>query len=315
MLLQSCEGFFFIYSMNQLSGFLYALFSSAAFGFIPLFVVPLQQKGMDTVSIVFYRLFSSVLATMLLLLLRRKSLRINSRQLLLFACLSFFYAVSALFLLASYQYIPSGVATTIHFLYPAFVILLSALLFKEYITRVTLLLLLLSIVGISLLSLSGVEGAINPIGLFMVLLTVFSYGSYLVLFQRSAVKKVDSLVSTFWILLFTLLFCSIAVLVIQGHLSPISNINDAVNLAFLGVIPTLVSNLFLILAIRRIGSTYTSMLGSMEALTAVVLGILFLHEHLAVFQCLGATLVLVSIALIILSQALARRLHRKDYVK
>lgn len=311
MLLQSCEGFFFIYSMNQLSGFLYALFSSAAFGFIPLFVVPLQQKGMDTVSIVFYRLLFSVLATMLLLLLRRKSLRVSRHQLLLFVCLSFFYTVSALFLLASYQYIPSGVATTIHFLYPAFVVILSALLFKEYITRVTFLFLLLSLVGISLLSLSGVEGAINPIGLFMVLLTVFSYGSYLVIFQRSVVKKVDSLVSTFWILLFTLLFCSIVVLVIQGHLSPISSFHDVGNLALLGVIPTLVSNLCLILAIRRIGSTYTAMLGSMEPLTAVVLGILFLHEHLAVSQYLGAALVLVSIALIILSQALARKLCKK----
>ncbi len=292
-------------NMNQFSGFLYALFSSAAFGFIPLFVVPLQQKGMDTVSIVFYRLLFSVLATMLLLLLRRKSLRVTCRQLLLFACLSSFYAVSALFLLASYQYIPSGVATTIHFLYPAFVILISALLFKEYITRVTLVLVLFSLVGVSLLSLSGVEGTVSPLGLFMVLLTVFSYATYLVIFQRSTVKEVDSLVSTFWILLFTLLWCFIVVMVVQGQLSSISSFQDAANLALLGIVPTLVSNLCLILAIRRIGSTYSAMLGSMEPVTAVTLGVLFLHEHLAILQCLGAALVLISIALIILSQAFA----------
>lgn len=301
--------------MNQFSGFLYALFSSAAFGFIPLFVVPLQQKGMDTVSIVFYRLLFSVLATMLLLLLRRKSLRVTSRQLLLFACLSSFYAVSALFLLASYQYIPSGVATTIHFLYPAFVILLSALLFKEYITHVTLILVLFSLVGVSLLSLSGVEGTVSPVGLFMVLLTVFSYGTYLVIFQRSTVKEVDSLVSTFWILLFTLLWCFIVVMVVQGELSSISSFQDAANLALLGIVPTLVSNLCLILAIRRIGSTYSAMLGSMEPVTAVTLGVLFLHEHLAILQCLGAALVLISIALIILNQAFAHNSFRKRMVK
>ena len=45
--------------------------------------------------------------------------------------LSIFYAATSMLLTLSYLYIPSGMATTIHFLYPVLVTLIMILLFKE----------------------------------------------------------------------------------------------------------------------------------------------------------------------------------------
>ncbi|HAM83991.1 MAG TPA: EamA family transporter, partial [Butyricimonas sp.] len=52
------------------------------------------------------------------LLLRRVDLRITLKEFGTMFLLGGAYASTSLFLTASYLYIPSGVATTIHFLYP-----------------------------------------------------------------------------------------------------------------------------------------------------------------------------------------------------
>ena len=46
--------------MNSLKGFFYGIATSVTFGLIPLFTLPLMQKGMVFDSILFYRIFSAV---------------------------------------------------------------------------------------------------------------------------------------------------------------------------------------------------------------------------------------------------------------
>ena len=53
----------------------------------------------------------------------------------------------------------------------------------------------------------------------------------------------------------------------------IHHYSDWRDLAMLAIVSTVLSDYFLILAIKRIGSTMTSILGSMEPLTAVVVGV------------------------------------------
>ncbi|MBU5899537.1 EamA family transporter, partial [Vibrio cholerae O1] len=63
-----------------------------------------------------------------------------------------------------------------------------------------------------------------------------------------------------------------------SHLQPISEWHTAGNLILLALIPTVVSNLALVRAVKSIGSTLTSVLGAMEPVTAVCVGIFLFGE-------------------------------------
>ena len=66
--------------MNKLNGFLYGLLSSASFGLIPLFTIPVMRQGMQFESILLYRFAFATLALGLILLLDGQSFRINRRD-------------------------------------------------------------------------------------------------------------------------------------------------------------------------------------------------------------------------------------------
>lgn len=294
---------------SPLKGYLYALLSASAFGFIPFFSVPVLQSGMHTPSVLVYRMLFSVCITALILLLRRQSVRIARRQIGLFIGLAFLYTLSSLFLLESYLYIPTGVATTIHFLYPAFVTVCIGLFFKGGLSLHTLLPAALSLVGVALLSMGTMHNLLSAdsarqalFGILIVLITVAAYGGYLVIMQQSSAKRLDSLVNTFYVLCFTLLFCT-ATLYLRGeHIEPIPDTRAWISLILLGVIPTVCSNLFLVLAIRHIGSRTTAVLGCMEPVTAVVLGIAFLGEHLIPMQYVGILIILLTVGFVIVGR-------------
>ena len=288
--------------MKRFQGILYAMLSSATFGMIPLFAVPVLRSGMNTASVLFYRLLFSALLMGLLLLIRRSSIKVTIKQFFTILGLSLFYTASSLFLLESYLYIPSGIATTIHFLYPVFVTMLMVGFFKEHLSRIMTIAVMMAVGGVWLLSMGGGGGSISLPGVGMVLITVVAYGSYIVGVNRSCANKVDGLVMTFYVLAFTAVFCGMNVFWGTDGLERIPNMSVAINLVLLGLIPTLVSNLFLILAIHRVGSTITAVLGCMEPLTAVGIGILFLGEHIGTIQYIGILIILLAVALVILGK-------------
>ncbi|MBR5810849.1 MAG: DMT family transporter, partial [Bacteroidales bacterium] len=55
-------------------------------------------------------------------------------------------------------------------------------------------------------------------------------------------------------------------------------------------------------AIRRIGPTLTSILGALQPLTAVILGVIFLDEHLGVKTVIGMIMILVSVTMVVLQK-------------
>ena len=72
------------------------------------------------------------------------------------------------------------------------------------------------------------------------------------------------------------------------------------NLGFLAIVCTVVTNLSLVHATQNIGPTVTSILGVLEPLTALVLGVLFLGEQLTPAMAIGIGLILPAVLIIIL---------------
>ena len=118
-------------TMNKVNGLLYGLLSSASFGLIPLFTIPAMQAGMQFESILFYRFLFACLAMGGILLMNGQSFRIKRQDIPSLFFLSLLYLMSAVFLFWGYKFMASGVATTIHFMYPVLTTLIMMLFFKE----------------------------------------------------------------------------------------------------------------------------------------------------------------------------------------
>lgn len=195
------SGFVYIFIMNQLKGLLYGIVSSATFGLIPLFALPALQAGVGLDSVLFYRFGLSALALGIWLLVRRRDLRISMKEFGVLFGLGLFYALTALLLTTAYLYIPSGVATTVHFLYPVVVTAILILFFKDRVSLSVIAASVLAITGVYLLSRNEGSGVVNVKGLLLAMITVVTYALYIVGVNKSCVHRMEGLKMTFYVLL------------------------------------------------------------------------------------------------------------------
>lgn len=291
-----------------------ALATSSTFGLIPLFTLPLMAAGMHFPSILFYRFTIAALMLGGILLLKRQSLRVTRRQLWTLAGLSLFYDGSAVFLLWSYHYLASGVATTINFLYPVFVMLIMIWVFKEKKSLWTFTALGLAFCGVAILSLHGesATGAPNLLGVGIDLTSALSYACYIVCVNHSCVKDMGLLKLNFYIFL----FAAAGLLLIAagtGQFQRVPDWRSDVNLTLLALVCTVASNMTLVYAIKHLGSTRTSVLGAMESLTAVGVGVWVFGEPFTRTVALGIGLIILAVLTVVLSPWLTPFFRRFKY--
>ena len=298
--------------MNKFKGFLYGIVASSTFGLLPLFTLPVMGEGLTTFSILSYRmLFASILVAVLMLI-GRVSFATNLKELRWFAVLGFLYYGSAALLFQAYGGMASGLATTLHFMYPVSVTIIMALVYKQRPSLVTICAIILSLVGVALLCLrESSTGVSSLLSIFLVLLSGVCYAVYLVLV--STVRRINQQNSqklTFYVLMFSGAFFMLSTLQ-GGGLQIIPSASAGINLLLMATLPTLLSNLSLVRSVKNIGSTLTSVLGAMEPLTAIIVGILVFDESLRGLMVVGIILILVSVSLIVLSPLLDKRIAER----
>lgn len=298
--------------MNKFKGFLYGIVASSTFGLLPLFTLPVMGEGLTTFSILSYRmLFASILVAVLMLI-GRVSFATNLKELRWFAVLGFLYYGSAALLFQAYGGMASGLATTLHFMYPVSVTVIMALVYKQRPSLVTICAIILSLVGVALLCLrESNTGVSSLLSILLVLLSGVCYAVYLVLV--STVRRINQQNSqklTFYVLMFSGAFFMLSTLQ-GGGLQIIPSASAGINLLLMATLPTLLSNLALVRSVKSIGSTLTSVLGAMEPLTAIIVGILVFDESLRGLMIVGIILILVSVSLIVLSPLLDKRIAER----
>ncbi len=287
--------------MRKFRGLLLAMLASATFGFIPLFSIPLLKSGMELDSVCFYRFALASFFMWIICKVKGVSLKCSGKEILAMGLLSIFYAATSFFLTASYKYISSGTATTIHFFYPVVVALAMILLFGEKVSIWKIIAIVAGIAGVFFLS-GGITGEkISLTGLILVLVTVITYPTYVVgVNQTPVVMRMNGMKQTFLVLFFSAIIFFVNVLVKGAHFSPLSTSYQWEYAIALAIIPTLVSDFALIYAIQMAGSTITAILGCMEPLVAVICGVIFFGERFTLNSLTGMLLVFAAVFIIIL---------------
>lgn len=288
--------------MKSLKGITLAILSSGTFGMIALFSIPLMKNGLGIESILFYRFLISAVVMGAVCLFQKKSFRFTRKNIGPLIFLSAMYAGTSLLLIHTYEWIPSGVATTIHFLYPVLVSVIMVLFFKEKGSPLLFATALASLIGVVLLSWSD-RGNMHIKGIVMAVMTIVTYAAYIVgVNQTKTGQKMDAEPFTFYILFFSAIMFMIYALV-SGGIQSIGGLANFGNLTALAVLSTVVSDLALVLAIKYIGSTVTSILGSMEPVVAMFIGVVYFSESFTGYTLLGVMLIVAAVCLVVVYSA------------
>ena len=277
-------------------GFLLALISSAAFGLIPLFSLPLLKDGMSAECVLFYRFFFGALAVFPIPVLRHERLAAPAGELLL--------------MFQGFHYLPSGVASTLQFLYPLMVMLIMIVFFHEKPSLITASSVALAVLGVFLLSGGEGEGTVSAKGIVLLLISALCNAVYISGLHVARIRSISGLSITFWVLLFGMLVSLVNALA-SGTFVWLHSWRETALAVLLAVITAAVSNLTLVLAIQRIGSTMTSILGVMEPVTAVTVGILVFHEPATAGVFAGVAVICAAVLLVMAGPQIAGYLQKR----
>lgn len=289
-----------------INGIFYAAISSMSFGFSPLFSLALIAAGLSDFDILSYRWLIAGLVLMIYAFCKKKSLRLNSfDEAWKIILLSVLRALTSVTLLIGYVNISSGIASTINFMYPVIVTLCMVIFFGEKRSLIDYLAIAASIFGVYLLA-SGdsimVEGGNTRLGLACSLISAFSFAAYYIVMKQVKADKIEVVKFTTWIMMLSAVYFIIGAFVCNGKLTVVTDAGSWLNILGLGLWSTMVSNITGVKGNRRIGPTMTSILGALQPLTAVILGVLFLNEHLYMRSLIGCTIILVAVTIIVLHQ-------------
>ena len=290
----------------RFNGIFYAIISSASFGFSPLFSIGLLAAGLSNFDVLSYRWGIAGIVLMIYAFAKKKTLRINSFdegwKIFLLSALR---AITSVTLLIGYANISSGIASTINFMYPVIVALCMMFIFGEHKSWVDMLAIAAAIFGVYLLA-SGdsliVENGNTKLGLTCSIISAFSFAAYYILMKRLKADKIEVVKFTTWIMLLSAVYFIICAFVLEGKLTMVTGVKNWMYILGLGLWSTMISNFTGVKAVRRIGPTLTSILGALQPVTAVVLGILFLHEHLYTISLIGIILILIAVTVVVMHQ-------------
>ena len=290
----------------RLNGIFYAIISSASFGFSPLFSLGLLTAGLSNFDVLSYRWGIAGIVLMVYAFFKKKTLRFNSMsETWKIILLSILRAATSITLLIGYANISSGIASTINFMYPIIVALCMMIFFGEHKSMVDIGAIILSIFGVYLLA-SGdsliVEGGNTALGLACSIVSAFTFAAYYILMKKLKADKIEVVKFTTWIMLLSAFYFIACAFVFEGKLSMIPDGRSWLYILGLGLWSTMVSNFTGVKAIRRIGPTLTSILGALQPVTAVILGVVFLKEHLYIRSMIGIALILVAVTVVVMHQ-------------
>ncbi|MFR9165627.1 MAG: DMT family transporter [Dysgonomonas sp.] len=289
----------------KLKGYAFGCLSSATYGLIPLFSLPLLKGGLALDSLLFYRFSCAALIIAVYMILKKQSLKIRKSEILPLAVLGVLFALSAQFLFSSYNYMPSGIAATILFIYPVIVAIIMAVFFHEKISWITQLAIILAFTGVALLYGGDGKVTLNIIGVILILLSALTYALYIITINKSRVSTMSAFKLTFYAMAFSALFF-FAKSMISGGLHPLPDSSMIINILLLALLSTAISCIAMAYSVHYIGSTMTAVLGAMEPLTAVCVGVIVFNEPFTPNLALGILLIISAVMLIILSNRILK---------
>jgi len=283
-------------------GIICGIMAAVCYGTNPFGALPLYEEGVNTSSVLFYRFSMAVLMLAVMLIVERKSFRISGSELKTLVSLGLLFAASSITYYQSFRFMDAGIASTILFVYPVMVAVIMATLFREKVTATTITAIVLALAGIGLLYRGDAGVSLSTKGVLLVMVSSLTYAIYIVVVNQSSIRM-SSLKLTFYVLLISMLS-----LLVYSFTSPDLHLMLPPSprawffACWLGLVPTVLSLVLMTIAVHEVGATPTAIMGALEPLTAVAIGILVFGESLTGRLIIGIVLILSAVLLIVLGK-------------
>lgn len=282
----------------KLRGTVCGIAAAVFYGTNPLGAMNLYADGISTNSTLFYRFGIAVIILGVMMSVQRKSFALTRRELAMLAILGVFMSTSSTTLYFSFNFMDVGIASTLLFVYPVMVAVIMATFFHEKVTAATVIAILLSLAGIALLNQTGDGTSLSLWGVTLVMLSSLTYAIYIVVVNKSSLRM-SSVKLTFYVLLFGLFTIYGYTLAMGETVQLLVTPKQWLYATQLALMPTVLSLVLMVIAVHDIGSTPTAIMGAIEPITAVAIGVLVFGENFTPRLAIGIVLILTAVLLII----------------
>ncbi len=277
------------------------------FGSIGIFV---KNINLPSTQIVMYR---TIIATLFFLVLfsftkiKLNIMGIKKNFTTLILC-GISLGVSWAFLFETYAKISISIATLLYYFAPTLVILLAPIFLKDRLTKFKLFCVLLSIIGMTLVSNIDIFNIKANIGIVYGFLSALFY-AFLVIFNKK-IKVVDGSSSTFIQIFVAMIIMICYVFIINGDSLILPDKKSIILTLIVGFIHTGFACLLYFSSLPKLPTTNIAFLGYIDPISALIFANIFLDEKLGSVQIIGAVLIIGSAILNSSKELFKNRNHR-----
>ena len=259
---------------NKSIGILCAVLSAVCYGTNPFGALPLYEEGVNTATVLAHRFGLAVILLAVIMLIKRIDFKVTRHEFKVLFSLGILFAASSITYYQSFHFMDAGIASTILFVYPVMVAVIMAAFFKEKVTTMTVVAIVMSLIGIGLLYKGESGASLSVVGIILCIISSLAYAIYIIVVNQSSIK----MSARAW---------SFAV--------------------WLSIVPTILSLVFMTVAVHHVGATPTAILGALEPLTAVAIGVLVFGEMLTPRLIVGILFILFAVMLVVVGKDLHLR--------
>ena len=285
---------------NYYKGTMSALAAACLFGTLSLLTTIGCRYGLGTYSTIALKSLIAIMILLAVVLREKQHPRLDRKTYLTVFLLAILNTVlTQTLLFTSYQDIAIGTATSLHFCYPVVVLLAGVIFCREKITGKTVICFSLIVLGVMLLYTRS-YGEHTTRGSVVAILSGIVYGSYCFLLEKTRVLEKVS--DARFLLMLQLVSLVYGVIVCLLKKEPLTGIPPKGLLVLLvnTVGPGLLASLFYQRGTVLVGSRTTALLGTMEPVVSIILGVAVLKETLSLRSLLGSILIILSSILMVL---------------
>ena len=147
----------------------------------------------------------------------------------------------------------------------------------------------------------------SVVGIILCIISSLAYAIYIIVVNQSSIKM-----SSFKVTFYAMLVCEITLLLYsftspELYLHVLPSARAWSFAVWLSIVPTILSLVFMTVAVHHVGATPTAILGALEPLTAVAIGVLVFGEMLTPRLIVGILFILFAVMLVVVGKDLHLR--------
>jgi drug/metabolite transporter (DMT)-like permease len=275
-------------------GELCVVISALGFSLMPVFAKIAYNGGASVTTVLQFRFIFAAIFIWSYIFIKKIDYKLKLKQILMLLVLgAVFYSASAITLFNAYKLISAGVAQVLIFTYPAWVLLISTLFFKEKVNINKVYAIVLSIIGTTIVAYTPGQ-KFSALGIILALIGAVAYALYVSFIDHGEFDKVHPIVMTGYILLFANLSFLIYGLS-KGELSVSFSRGAWISIAMLAFFSTSIAILAFCTGAKLIGSGKAAIVSTLEPISTFVFSYIFLGEKVSYNMVFGGAVVIMAI--------------------